>query len=204
LLHWSPAETIQDPSAVTVVFSAPAEPAPPLSDPPSEPAPPPALDVPVLAEVPRLAPLPAVRAPSALPRAALPRQRPRERSSPATMQPAGQDAPAVTAPAPAVLSKPSAGAVAAFDALLRQAVQAAVRYPAAAQMMGLTGRARVAFDYKDGAVGTVRLEQSAGSPLLDGAALVAVRGAHYPAPPQALAGQTLSRRLWVELEPGGG
>ena len=71
-------------------------------------------------------------------------------------------------------------------------------------MMGLAGRARVAFDYRDGAVGEIDLVQSAGAPVLDGAALAAVRDARYPPPPEAVAGHTLHLLLWVELQPGDG
>lgn len=208
--------TLADLPALATVpaVQAPEPVEPPLSDPPGEPAPAPALDTPVLADAPRLALLPAVQAPVPLRRTAPPHQRPRERQAPAeapiavrdTAQAALPPSATVAAPMPAVAAppQPSTAAAATFDGLLRRAIQTAVRYPAAAQMMGLAGRARVAFDYRDGTVGAVRLEQSAGSPLLDGAALAAVRSARYPPPPQALAGRTLSRQLWVELDPGGG
>ncbi len=69
-------------------------------------------------------------------------------------------------------------------------------------MMGVTGRARVAFAYRDGVVDGIGVAQSAGTPLLDAAALAAVRAAHYPRPPDAIAGQTLRLLVWVDFLPG--
>jgi len=67
---------------------------------------------------------------------------------------------------------------------IRAAVQAAVQCPAAARMMGQSGTAGVAFDYRDGAlVGGLQLARSTGLPVLDAAALTAVRNARYPEPP---------------------
>ena len=82
---------------------------------------------------------------------------------------------------------------------IREAVQAAVRCPAAARMMGLSGKASVAFDYRDGAViGGVQLSRSTGTPMLDAAALAAVRDAHYPNAPTEMANHLLRLLVWVE------
>jgi protein TonB len=82
---------------------------------------------------------------------------------------------------------------------IRDAVQAAVRCPAAARMMGLSGKAGVAFDYRDGALmGGVQLTRSTGAPMLDAAALAAVRDAHYPKPPPEVANHMLRLLIWVE------
>lgn len=82
---------------------------------------------------------------------------------------------------------------------IREAVQAAVRCPAAARMMGLSGKAGVAFDYRDGGImGGVQLSRSAGAPMLDAAALAAVRDAHYPNAPPEVATHVLRLLVWVE------
>jgi protein TonB len=82
---------------------------------------------------------------------------------------------------------------------IREAVQAAVRCPAAARMMGLSGKAGVAFDYRDGAViGGVQLSRSTGTPMLDAAALAAVRDAHYPNAPPEVANHLLRLLVWIE------
>jgi protein TonB len=82
---------------------------------------------------------------------------------------------------------------------IREAVQAAVRCPAAARMMGLSGKAGVAFDYRDGAlIGGVQLSRSTGVPMLDAAALAAVRDAHYPNPPPEVASHVLRLLVWIE------
>jgi protein TonB len=82
---------------------------------------------------------------------------------------------------------------------IRAAVQQAVRCPAAASLMGLSGKAAVAFDYRDGLLLTdAQLTRSAGASTLDSAALGAVRNARYPKPPPEEAGHTLRLLIWVE------
>lgn len=129
-------------------------------------------------------------------------------------RPASAQPPAMPArPAPSELARPAAQAAAqsaaqtaareaSLEARIRDAIQAAVHYPATARMMGLTGRARVQLDYRAGAVINPSLAQSAGMAVLDDAAMAAARTAHYPpAPPEV--GQRLLRLLvWVEFRPG--
>ena len=86
-----------------------------------------------------------------------------------------------------------------LEARIREAVQAAVQYPAAARMMNLRGRARVRLDYQDGNVGGVGLAQSAGNGLLDSAAIRAVQEARYPKPPSEIAGRLLRLLVWVDF-----
>ena len=88
-----------------------------------------------------------------------------------------------------------------LEARIRDAVQAAVRYPAAARMMGVTGRARVRLDYQNGVVDDPSLAQSSGAPMLDHAAISAAQGAHYPPPPPDLAGRLMRFLVWVEFKP---
>jgi len=113
--------------------------------------------------------------------------------------------PAIDAPsqqaAPAHAAS-SAAAEASFEALLLQAVQAEARrsYPAAARLMGSTGQAVVAFEYRDGSVRVTGLAQTSGSPLLDRAALAAVQNARYPAAPGDFAGRTLVKVVHVKFE----
>ena len=90
---------------------------------------------------------------------------------------------------------------AALEARIRDAVQAAVRYPAAARMMSLTGRARVQLDYRSGTASPA-LVQSAGVQMLDDAALSAARNAHYPAAPPDVGDRLLRLLVWVEFKPG--
>jgi len=100
------------------------------------------------------------------------------------------------------MTAPSADAEARLEARIRDAVQAAVTYPSAARMMGLTGRARVLLEYYAGSVDNPTLAQSSGTPMLDSAALAAARGAHYPKPPPDLEGQRLRLLVWVEFKTG--
>jgi protein TonB len=70
-------------------------------------------------------------------------------------------------------------------------------------MMGLTGQARVAFGYRNGeVVGSVQIARSAGTPLLDAAALAAVREAHYPKAPPGMESRLLPLLIWVEFRTG--
>jgi protein TonB len=104
----------------------------------------------------------------------------------------------VPVPAP----PPDANQLSTLEARIRAAVQAAVRYPPAARMMGLVGRARVMLTYRDGAANQTFLAQTSGAALLDQAALQAARSAHYPPPPAAVAGHEMRFLVWVEFRAG--
>lgn len=99
----------------------------------------------------------------------------------------------------ASLAAHAADQEAVLEARVRDAVQAAVHYPAAARMMGLTGRARVRLDYQNGVVDDPSLAQSSGAPMLDRAAISAAQAANYPPAPPDLAGRLLRFLVWVEF-----
>jgi protein TonB len=87
---------------------------------------------------------------------------------------------------------------------IRAAVQQAVRCPAAARMMGKSGKAGLAFDYRDGAlVSGAQIARSSDTPVLDTAALTAVRQAHYPQPPPDASNQLFHLLIWIEEACGG-
>jgi protein TonB len=174
----------------------PAEPAPPKPAPAAKPVAHPQPRAAVHPPVPvhHTAP-PRPAAPPPVPSAAppLPETAPGAPVTDAPTAPAPQQPP--TAPAPA------AGATdTSFDASLRAAIEAALRYPESARMAGMSGRARVAFTYRDGSVSDVQLVVSSGIGLLDRAALAAVRDAAYPKPAPGFAGKTLSKQLWVTFD----
>ncbi len=109
------------------------------------------------------------------------------------------------APAARAAAAPASGAqlsaaTATLEGRIRAAIQAALRYPAAAAAMQLTGRAQVQLDYQSGVVRSIQLKQSAGNPLLDRAALSAVRDARYPAPPAEVGDRALLLLVWVDLQ----
>lgn len=131
---------------------------------------------------------------------------PEPRVAPAPAPVAPHPAMPVAPPPPPPPPQPQAPRVAdtaavrdAFAAALHAAIQAAVHYPAAARMMHLSGRARVAFDWRDGHAGAPRLVASSGSSQLDQAALAAVRDAFYPPTPAALQGRTLQFVISVDF-----
>ena len=92
--------------------------------------------------------------------------------------------------------------VASLQGRIRAAIQAALRYPPAATAMQLAGRAQVELEYRSGGVRNVQLARSAGSPLLDRAAISAVRDAQYPAAPPEVGDRSLLLLVWVELKSG--
>lgn len=113
----------------------------------------------------------------------------------------------LSAPAPPAVAPPAPPRVdpsvqASFEDRVRAAVQASVRYPYAARLAHLSGRAQVAFVYLDAKVSGVRLATSSGSDLLDAAALRAVSAAQFPAPPATLAGKRLAFEIWVRFTLG--
>jgi periplasmic protein TonB len=103
-------------------------------------------------------------------------------------------------PAPAPVAAPApAGPSPDFASKVRAAIQAALHYPESARMAGISGRTRVEFQYRDGAVSGETVVVSSGVALLDRAALAAVRDALYPKPEPAFAGKTLTEQLWVNF-----
>jgi protein TonB len=102
-------------------------------------------------------------------------------------------------PAAATAGAEDKPAALAMTARIRAAVQAAVRCPSAARMMGQSGKAAIAFDYRDGTVlGDVQVARSSGTPALDAAAQAAVRGAHYPEAQTEDLNHVFHLLIWVE------
>lgn len=141
--------------------------------------------------------------PKPLPRPLPPPPQPRALISPPSPQPAAKPAMPVVPPAPAPVPPMPHPDLAAtrlsFEAALREAVQAAVRFPEAARLMHAGGRVLVGFDFLDGKVSQVRVVQSSGVDMLDAAAMAAVREAPYPPTPAALASQPMRFRIWVRF-----
>lgn len=209
------------PVPVELAYLPPPEPTaePPPDKVASEPVPASASTAP-FEPIPDAAPEPATSVPpvitSVAPRPADPPSRPVAHrppmSRPAARAPGTQPAvPAASGPVSAESAAPMSAAASAAAAAaerlvedtlrgrIREAVQAASRCPAAARMMGLAGRAGIAFDYRDGAiVGGIQVTHSTGMPVLDGAALAAVREAHYPKATPEVGARVLRLLIWVE------
>jgi protein TonB len=101
--------------------------------------------------------------------------------------------------APATSSHDMQHALDSWEARIRQAVQDAVLYPAAARLLHRDGRAQVRFDYDQGAVERVSIAQSSHFDALDNAALAAVTRAAIPAPPAELGPQNRIMLVWVQF-----
>ncbi len=84
---------------------------------------------------------------------------------------------------------------------MAQAVQRAATadYPDAAQMAHENGEVGLAFVFDDGAVSDVEVTQSSGYPMLDAAAMQAVRDANYPPEPADFAGRSHSVHVMVRF-----
>ena len=187
-----PAETQ---NIVKLSIGAPSPPAPPPPKsqtiaPPKQVAPPPLPPPPPLPVAPPLPPAPPI--PVAPNRPVIhhpprPRQvRPRPIQPPVVAAPT-PPAPAEPAPmpVPAAPAQPSAGEIDLFQARMAEAVQRAATedYPQAAQMEHENGEVGVSFVFENGAVSDVVIIQPSGFPMLDAAAMQAVRDARYPQQP---------------------
>ena len=125
---------------------------------------------------------------------------------PVTAPPAPAQAPDTTPTTPAASAPPAPTAAPAparpdtsFEASLRAAIEAALRYPESARMDGIAGRTLVGFVYRDGAVSDIHVVTSSGMGQLDHAALAAVRDAVCPPPPHRFEGKSLPEQLWVDF-----
>jgi protein TonB len=107
--------------------------------------------------------------------------------------------PAPGPPAAPVEAAASPDVLALFEGEVRQAVQHAATYPMAARVAREAGRAQVSFSLRGGQPGDVVLVQSSGFPMLDQAALAAVRAATYPAPPPTRVGRDMRFIVWVQF-----
>jgi protein TonB len=90
----------------------------------------------------------------------------------------------------------------AYSARVNAAIQAAVVCPLAAQNMNMSGRTRVQFKLQDTIASDLGVATGSGKPMLDTAALAAVKGAKYPMPPTELAGQLRAMLVTVVLNCG--
>jgi protein TonB len=105
-------------------------------------------------------------------------------------------------PAPVAPAQPSAGEIDLFQARMAEAVQRAATadYPEAAQMAHENGEVALSFVFQDGRVSNVAILQSSGFPMLDSAAMQAVRDARYPQQPADFAGRPHTVRVIVRFQ----
>lgn len=116
--------------------------------------------------------------------------------------PAAPATPSTKAAPPVARATPSnteIASLAGWEAHIRQAVQDAAIYPAAARLQRREGRAQVQFDYAQGAVARAALVQSSQVASLDRAALAAVTRAIMPKPPAEIGARTRTMLVWVQF-----
>ncbi len=111
-----------------------------------------------------------------------------------SMYPRPAPAPATAAAAPGEIPREL---LASLQAKIRQAVQAAMVYPASARMLRREGRAQIGFVFTDGAVSHISVVASSGLHILDDAALAAVQIAPMPRAPAEIGKRILPLRVWV-------
>ncbi len=109
---------------------------------------------------------------------------------------AEKPAPTPSAPAP---HPTEADVLADYTAKIRNAVQAALIFPKAAEARHDTGRTRVEFRLFQGRQSGARVISSSGINMFDRAALQAVQDAVFPQPPEALREQARLFQIWVEF-----
>lgn len=211
----------QPPPPHTVMLEFPVLPTPPAPKPtpppPTPPTPVPVPPPPVPLPPPKPDPVPPPPKPVVKPVAAKPRpvrhDPPRHRPHHVhrivpTPLPAPPVAPSLPAPRPTPIPPPrastppstqTAAVSASFESAVRSAVQAALRYPTAARLMHVTGRAKVGFTYLDGHISGAHILTSSGSDLIDRAAITAVHEAQYPAPEADQRHRTLTFAIWVQF-----
>jgi protein TonB len=192
-----------------------------LSPPPPEPGiaiifaqpilPPPAADTTQLATAALRPPVqPVIASLAPVPPMAIVQNTPIPRTRPASSHPAKPPpsialiAPAhpatMTALPPAPPRPATPASLAGWEARIRQAVQDAAIYPAAARLRRREGRAEVQFDYIRGAVADVSVVRTSNVTALDTAALAAVTRARMPAPPPDIGKQPRIMLVWVQFK----
>lgn len=94
------------------------------------------------------------------------------------------------------------GAASRYAEQLRQAIQAAVRYPESERALGRQGVVRLGFVLQDGGLTQIRLLHGSGRPGLDRAALQAAARTAAPPPPNGLAlnGEQYQLNIVFELQ----
>lgn|GEM_PF-882695 len=110
----------------------------------------------------------------------------------------------VPSPSPPPRREPAGdpSALAAWEARVRAAIQAALVYPPSARWLRETGRARVAFVWSSGVASHPRILVSSGIRALDSAALAAVRDARIPPPPGDIGPGPYHFAVWVRFSLG--
>ncbi|MDR3522110.1 MAG: TonB family protein [Acidocella sp.] len=182
---------------LSIIAPAPPVPKPPPPPPvvPPKPIPPPPVPVPVTPPPPP-PPVPqhhAVTKPPPPKHVVTP--------PPVTPPPVEQTPPTPTPPPPPAPAAPSAGELDLFRTAMRVAVRQAARTPPAAAMAHQFGVTRVSFTFLDGVVSNIAVVNSSGYPMLDEAAMQAVRDAHYPPVPPDMAGHADSVLVDVIFHP---
>ena len=96
----------------------------------------------------------------------------------------------VQAPQVPAQSQPPQGLINDFGARMRRAINEQKQYPKGPLLKGETGQTVVSFDYAEGVVSNIRVDQPSGTQALDDAAVEAVEKATLPAKPAELANLT--------------
>jgi len=130
-----------------------------------------------------------------------PAPRPESRELPppspiATQQPTTPEAVATPPPSPVVADPRVQGD---YLAQVKVAIQAAVRFPENARMLGEEGKVQLRFLLHDGQIGDVEILRHGAMEVFDRAAIAALQNASLPGTPQDLTGKNFTLTVWVEF-----
>lgn len=166
---------------------------------PKPPAPPKPVVKPIPRPVPKKVVVPRPVPPKPQPHVVVPKPQPLPPSPVAAPTPPPPPAPSRPTSPPPPPPAPNPQVKDSYLGRVKAAIQAAVRYPAAARMMGESGRVKVTFMLRNGVAEDVRVTVPGITAAFNDAALAAVRAAAIPAPPASLAGKNMGLTVWVEF-----
>jgi protein TonB len=184
-----PPAAINAPVTISLVPPAPPKPLPPTPKPKVQPKP-----------VPRPTPRPTPRPvphPVAKPQEKIP--------VPPSPLPSPVQAPApkviATPPPPPQSPAPVSPAVREdYLAQVKGAIQAAVRFPESAKMLGENGRVQLHFFLHNGQISEVKIMQKGSMSAFESAAIAALRNARLPTVPAGLKDKSFDLSIWVEFK----
>ncbi|PKY11537.1 hypothetical protein B1757_03940 [Acidithiobacillus marinus] len=200
LAIWRSTEQVPPPAAVlapvsiSLVPPTPAKPLPPLPKPKVQPQPKP-IPKPVSKPIPHPAPRPVphrvIKAAEKLPLPPSPMPSPVEAPTPK----------AIVTPPPPPSPAPASPAVREdYLAQVKGAIQAAVRFPESAKMLGENGRVQLHFNLHNGQISAIKILQKGSLSAFDSAAIAALRDARLPRIPAGLKDKVFDLSIWVEFK----
>ncbi|WP_414041315.1 TonB family protein [Acidithiobacillus sp. M4-SHS-6] len=185
-----PPAAVQAPVTISLVPPVPAKPLPPLPKPQVHPQSKPA-PRPLPRPTPRPAPHPVIKAAEKLPVPPSPMISPVQAPAPKAV---------VTPPPPPNPAPVSPAVREDYLAQVKGAIQAAVKFPESAKMLGENGRVLLHFSLHDGQISAIKILQKGSMDAFDTAAITALHDASLPRVPAGLKDKNFDLSIWVEFK----